>query len=102
RRHTRFSRDWSSDVCSSDLISIKKFSIFFSDFVDDINSCIGVNLLIYRCPSNNIAYVFHVSFKPCKRQNDGKLTEKRYVFNKNGKQNQRYHIFFTIIRFRVL
>src|SRR5690606_40521620 len=22
RRHTRFSRDWSSDVCSSDLISI--------------------------------------------------------------------------------
>src|SRR5690606_40301609 len=23
RRHTRFSRDWSSDVCSSDLIAIK-------------------------------------------------------------------------------
>src|SRR5690606_40539557 len=22
RRHTRFSRDWSSDVCSSDLVSI--------------------------------------------------------------------------------
>src|SRR5690606_40636639 len=25
RRHTRFSRDWSSDVCSSDLITIRKF-----------------------------------------------------------------------------
>src|SRR5690606_41095266 len=24
RRHTRFSRDWSSDVCSSDLINSKK------------------------------------------------------------------------------
>src|SRR5690606_40692517 len=24
RRHTRFSRDWSSDVCSSDLILIEK------------------------------------------------------------------------------
>src|SRR5690606_40423573 len=24
RRHTRFSRDWSSDVCSSDLISSRK------------------------------------------------------------------------------
>src|SRR5690606_39863880 len=24
RRHTRFSRDWSSDVCSSDLDSLKK------------------------------------------------------------------------------
>src|SRR5690606_39465263 len=23
RRHTRFSRDWSSDVCSSDLVGIK-------------------------------------------------------------------------------
>src|SRR5690606_40917350 len=32
RRHTRFSRDWSSDVCSSDLL-LQKFSIieyFFS------------------------------------------------------------------------
>src|SRR5690606_33772186 len=28
RRHTRFSRDWSSDVCSSDLI--------FSVYLDDI------------------------------------------------------------------
>src|SRR5690606_39385395 len=26
RRHTRFSRDWSSDVCSSDLCRIKVFS----------------------------------------------------------------------------
>src|SRR5690606_39615426 len=24
RRHTRFSRDWSSDVCSSDLLAIMK------------------------------------------------------------------------------
>src|SRR5690606_40876820 len=30
RRHTRFSRDWSSDVCSSDLIR----SIQFYGFVD--------------------------------------------------------------------
>src|SRR5690606_39324896 len=27
RRHTRFSRDWSSDVCSSDLIVVYGFSI---------------------------------------------------------------------------
>src|SRR5690606_39716812 len=25
RRHTRFSRDWSSDVCSSDLIIVREF-----------------------------------------------------------------------------
>src|SRR5690606_39970795 len=25
RRHTRFSRDWSSDVCSSDLIDVRPY-----------------------------------------------------------------------------
>src|SRR5690606_39465660 len=33
RRHTRFSRDWSSDVCSSDLISflrpLRKTQLYF-------------------------------------------------------------------------
>src|SRR5690606_39382963 len=29
RRHTRFSRDWSSDVCSSDLYSPKFYYILF-------------------------------------------------------------------------
>src|SRR5690606_40716055 len=27
-RHTRFSRDWSSDVCSSDLLTQKRISAF--------------------------------------------------------------------------
>src|SRR5256884_5122246 len=29
RRHTRCSRDWSSDVCSSDLLSLLLFPFFF-------------------------------------------------------------------------
>src|SRR5690606_40362140 len=28
-RHTRFSRDWSSDVCSSDLVNINLAGVFF-------------------------------------------------------------------------
>src|SRR5690606_24667819 len=28
RRHTRFSRDWSSDVCSSDLLFIREMILF--------------------------------------------------------------------------
>src|SRR5690606_39865083 len=41
RRHTRFSRDWSSDVCSSDLeeeYTIKYISKddFFHEFGDDL------------------------------------------------------------------
>src|SRR5690606_40941791 len=32
RRHTRFSRDWSSDVCSSDLLTIdSKNNIYITD-----------------------------------------------------------------------
>src|SRR5690606_40127540 len=37
RRHTRFSRDWSSDVCSSDLSRLEKetnFQYFLLDTVD--------------------------------------------------------------------
>src|SRR5207302_6489265 len=31
RRHTRFSRDWSSDVCSSDLFTIGFAALLFRD-----------------------------------------------------------------------
>src|SRR5690606_41180253 len=33
RRHTRFSRDWSSDVCSSDLL--RKWGRFYVDQISD-------------------------------------------------------------------
>src|SRR5207302_4289837 len=29
RRHTRFSRDWSSDVCSSDLVELDTFQVAY-------------------------------------------------------------------------
>src|SRR2546422_1500186 len=29
RRHTRCSRDWSSDVCSSDLVALPRFNQYF-------------------------------------------------------------------------
>src|SRR5690606_39600396 len=35
RRHTRFSRDWSSDVCSSDLRGNPKFDLNTSEGVTD-------------------------------------------------------------------
>src|SRR5690606_40781953 len=45
RRHTRFSRDWSSDVCSSDLGLLIK-EVF-----------LGVNFIVY-----NIYYLLYFSF----------------------------------------
>src|SRR5690606_14456901 len=33
RRHTRFSRDWSSDVCSSDLLNARKLGLTLVSFI---------------------------------------------------------------------
>src|SRR5690606_40851229 len=44
RRHTRFSRDWSSDVCSSDLIGAAAAACMF--FVTGSNWALGVGLLV--------------------------------------------------------
>src|SRR5690606_22689512 len=38
RRHTRFSRDWSSDVCSSDLSRIPSVSFTTSTSYDDLTT----------------------------------------------------------------
>src|SRR5690606_40049194 len=45
RRHTRFSRDWSSDVCSSDLEEIETWTEEQMD--DEILSICEVNLIDY-------------------------------------------------------
>src|SRR5690606_39496098 len=35
RRHTRFSRDWSSDVCSSDLVGVNQYES--GDYLRDVS-----------------------------------------------------------------
>src|SRR5690606_7378361 len=44
RRHTRFSRDWSSDVCSSDLFGV---ALPFLPFADRYYIDLGTTVLIY-------------------------------------------------------
>src|SRR5436309_6116881 len=39
RRHTRFSRDWSSDVCSSDLGNLLAASLRFTCSLVDLFTC---------------------------------------------------------------
>src|SRR5690606_40238672 len=41
RRHTRFSRDWSSDVCSSDLLSLKRFCTVHNESIHRVRYWIG-------------------------------------------------------------
>src|SRR5690606_16656663 len=63
RRHTRFSRDWSSDVCSSDLFSVFGFNLFLSH-ITDIHI---VNLVIEEHSKRNFIpyFVFGKINVPC-------------------------------------
>src|SRR5690606_19161434 len=45
RRHTRFSRDWSSDVCSSDLIPL---GLILNEIFTDIKAHASINQSVYR------------------------------------------------------
>src|SRR5207249_6514760 len=47
RRHTRSKRDWSSDVCSSDLIA--PFTFFFSLLAFSINCAIRLRI-VFKIP----------------------------------------------------
>src|SRR5690606_39975803 len=53
RRHTRFSRDWSSDVCSSDL-----HSVAFQYFNVRDGSVLHEGLIIPVFNFNNIVFAF--------------------------------------------
>src|SRR5690606_40038373 len=47
RRHTRFSRDWSSDVCSSDLAPTPAASLFnFNVFIDIVSKWVVLCLAL--------------------------------------------------------
>src|SRR5690606_39401802 len=49
RRHTRFSRDWSSDVCSSDLTKRGTFNQPVTTFINS-NISVGVKPDLYKIP----------------------------------------------------
>src|SRR5699024_12154163 len=63
RRHTRSKRDWSSDVCSSDLST--RFS--FTSTLRSLDHQLGVNMLTYqerihRMPWQNFSKTYRAMF----------------------------------------
>src|SRR5690606_40297595 len=48
RRHTRFSRDWSSDVCSSDLAGDDNFGQIFGTPSPDLRAIAEIEILGQR------------------------------------------------------
>src|SRR5690606_39569494 len=57
RRHTRFSRDWSSDVCSSDL-KTSSYRFSYSNDVLPLRMFVSVNVV-----NANISEVMHKIFE---------------------------------------
>src|SRR5690606_30903715 len=49
-RHTRFSRDWSSDVCSSDLINLLGEMVSIGTLLAFVIVCTGILVLRYTRP----------------------------------------------------
>src|SRR5690606_21823211 len=58
RRHTRFSRDWSSDVCSSDLIENNRIKLNEQDVSNLTKRIEGVKY--YRFIQNNFKDVYYL------------------------------------------
>src|SRR3712207_8629307 len=58
RRHTRYWRDWSSDVCSSDLTICFSFFSLFSTVPVDI-SCVVSTALFFPIYSSSIFMLLH-------------------------------------------
>src|SRR5690606_39590274 len=56
-RHTRFSRDWSSDVCSSDLMENKDVKMLMNDLSDEVSKAKSKEMLdkagIYKLAEKN-------------------------------------------------
>src|SRR5690606_40642447 len=61
RRHTRFSRDWSSDVCSSDLSSLDKGTIKIKLHSKTIADFDNVSGKLEKAPGNELVYLFDVT-----------------------------------------
>src|SRR5690606_40461495 len=59
RRHTRFSRDWSSDVCSSDLADIKAFLRRCHDEWCGILDLPGFAQMLADTPLLNVVYALN-------------------------------------------
>src|SRR5690606_40381306 len=83
RRHTRFSRDWSSDVCSSDLLDLR--IIVEARNLKEVEVILQANG-IYRILLDNFS--FEDTRKAVKMIGDKCLTESRSEERRVGKESR--------------
>src|SRR5690606_39934468 len=66
RRHTRFSRDWSSDVCSSDLAGVTLERYMVSSFLCGPSAPAALQTAsVFWNPARPRSRCFHLPLYPC-------------------------------------
>src|SRR5207249_6645841 len=87
RRHTRSKRDWSSDVCSSDLAFIIPYSIFSSQNVaESLKAYVGESVLKERVRIAEFNQSLHDEKWRVKLP--GKFQEDLAVFNSRSEERR--------------
>src|SRR5690606_40321273 len=100
RRHTRFSRDWSSDVCSSDLPGpgVPEEAGIMLDLIKEYaetNSILGVCLghqaigQVFGAGLTNIPNVFHGVQTPIKRSEERRVGKDNRCWCKSQRNKRR-------------
>src|SRR3712207_6164739 len=98
RRHTRYWRDWSSDVCSSDL--------YILDDVDEDNVVTSIKKTYYHCSKfivdleKNLMFLFYNDIISEGEDGFGKgkaITEKKQAFYSLFTEGTQY----TLLRFNI-
>src|SRR5690606_40198583 len=90
RRHTRFSRDWSSDVCSSDLEAWVLAGRALSVEEELMDACVWIERLLIRTQCRNheatagvatyaAQLVFNVSQEPFQKIGRASCRERVYI-----------------------
>src|SRR5690606_39953787 len=86
RRHTRFSRDWSSDVCSSDLSLGDSADVDFGDLLDYLGSDPHTRAILLYIESVKHARKFMSAARAAARNKPVVLVKSRSEERRVGKE----------------
>src|SRR5690606_39540170 len=98
RRHTRFSRDWSSDVCSSDLVDPINGIIIFAQTDVDIHtynsefetfSGLRTGFYLYTSPLQSLNHSFRLGYQV--------ILQNRHGYNEIGRASCRERAYIIVV-----
>src|SRR5690606_39831383 len=97
RRHTRFSRDWSSDVCSSDLFNYERDHPHRYDLeLDDLTWADIVSALVRHGIGTALAYIDHDNEVICHPNTNAEVEGKGLIVLEIGRASCRERVEISV------